>query len=52
MATTYTENLHLELQEDDSDYIDWDAIQRNWKKIDEAYGELLAAVNGSNENSD
>lgn len=44
MATTYTENLNLALQEDDNDYLDWQAIQDNWKKIDEAFGELLARL--------
>ena len=44
MATTYTENLNLALQEDDNDYLDWQAIQDNWKKIDGAFGELLARL--------
>ena len=44
MATTYTENLNLALQEDTSDYVDWTALQDNWKKIDAAYGELLARI--------
>ena len=44
MATTYTTNLNLAKQEDKTDYIDWDAIQDNWDKIDAAYGELLARI--------
>lgn len=39
MAKTQTDNLHLELQEDKTDYLDWDAIVSNWKKIDAAFGE-------------
>lgn len=45
MAKTYTENLNLELQEDPTDYLDFEAITNNWKKIDAAFGELLASIN-------
>lgn len=44
MATTYTENLNLALQDDDTDYVDFAAIQDNWRKIDAAYGALLALL--------
>ena len=36
MAVTYTDNLHLGMQLDKNDYLDWDAITDNWRKIDEA----------------
>lgn len=42
MATTYTENLNLALQDDKTDYIDWDAIQNNWRIIDTFAGGLDA----------
>ena len=37
MAVTYTENLHLGMQLDKNDYLDWDALTANWQKIDAAY---------------
>ena len=37
MAVTYTDNLHLGMQLDKNDYLDWDAITDNWRKIDAAY---------------
>lgn len=40
MAVTYTDNLHLGIQLDKTDYVNWDAITQNWQKID-------AAVSGS-----
>lgn len=36
MAVTYTDNLHLGIQLDKTDYVNWDAITQNWQKIDEA----------------
>lgn len=48
MTNTYTDNLHLELQEDKTDYLDWDAITENWKKIDSAYGSNQETNNNSN----
>lgn len=36
MAVTFTENLHLGMQKDKTDYLDWDAITDNWEKIDAA----------------
>lgn len=41
MATTYTNNLHLGLQEDKSDNFDWDVITDNWLKIDAALGKAM-----------
>lgn len=38
MATTYTANLNLGLQLDKTDYVNWDLIQQNWQKIDDAVG--------------
>ena len=38
MAVTYTQNLHLGMQKDKTDYVNWDAITQNWEKIDEAVG--------------
>lgn len=37
MGITYTENLHLAMQENKSDNLDWDALTDNWKKIDAAF---------------
>ena len=55
MATTYTQNLNLGLQLDKTDYVNWDLIQQNWRKIDEAVGGVPApagsaaqAVEGAN----
>jgi hypothetical protein len=45
MGKTYTDNLHLELQEDPADYLDFEAITNNWKKIDNAIGEIMAIIN-------
>lgn len=36
MAVTYTDNLHLGMQLDKTDYVNWDAITQNWQKIDAA----------------
>ena len=41
MATTYTENLQLAIQ-DGSDYLNYALLAENFRKIDAAYGELLA----------
>lgn len=38
MAITYTQNLRLGMQLDKTDYVNWDAITDNWRKIDEAVG--------------
>lgn len=38
MGMTYTENIHLGLQEDKRDYLNWDAITTNWKTIDSFLG--------------
>lgn len=38
MAITYTPNLRLGMQLDKTDYVNWDAITDNWRKIDEAVG--------------
>lgn len=48
MAITYTDNLHLAMQEDKSDNLDWDALTENWRKIDAAIGSvpISRAVNG------
>lgn len=37
MAITYTDNLHLGLQLDKNDYLDWDVLTDNWRKVDAAY---------------
>ena len=37
MAVTYTDNLHLGMQLDKTDYVNWDAITQNWQKLDAAY---------------
>lgn len=47
MAITYTDNLHLAMQEDKSDNLDWDALTDNWKKIDAAIGSVPIARAGS-----
>lgn len=36
MAITYTENLHLGMQLDKTDYFSMDNINENWQKIDSA----------------
>lgn len=36
MSVTYTDNLHLGMQLDKTDYVNWDAITQNWQKIDAA----------------
>ena len=38
MSITYTENLGLGMQLDKTDYVNWDTITDNWRKIDEAVG--------------
>lgn len=38
MGMTYTPNLHLGLQEDKRDYLNWDAITQNWKTLDKTSG--------------
>lgn len=40
MAVTYTPNIHLGLQENKQDFLDWDAIVNNWKIIDREIGAL------------
>jgi hypothetical protein len=37
MAVTYTDNLHLGMQLDKTDYVNWDAITQNWQKLDAAF---------------
>lgn len=37
MGVEYTENLKLGIQTDKNDFVDWDAITENWKKLDAAY---------------
>lgn len=34
MSIIYTPNLHLGLQPDKTDYVNWDVIQNNWEIID------------------
>lgn len=36
MGITYTDNLKLGLQLDKTDYVSWDTITANWRKIDAA----------------
>lgn len=36
LATTYTDNLHLGMQLDKTDYFSMDVINENWQKIDAA----------------
>lgn len=36
MAVTYTENLHLGMQLDKTDFFSMDVINENWQKIDAA----------------
>ena len=43
MAMTYTDNLHLGLQEDKRDYLNWDAITSNWKTLDAYVGSVMHA---------
>lgn len=38
MGMSYTTNLHLGLQEDKKDYLNWDAITQNWKTLDNTSG--------------
>lgn len=38
MGMSYTPNLHLGLQEDKKDYLNWDAITQNWKTLDNTSG--------------
>lgn len=40
MAVTYTPNIHLGLQENKQDYLNWDVIVDNWKTIDREIGAL------------
>ena len=47
MAITYTDNLHLAMQEDKSDNLDWDALTNNWKIIDAAIGGATITNNGA-----
>lgn len=39
MATTYTENLHLGMQEDKTDKFNFSLFTENWGKIDTAFAE-------------
>ena len=48
MATTYTENLQLAIQ-DGSDYLNYALLAENFRKIDAAYGELLAQNSNDNQ---
>lgn len=47
MATTYTENLQLGIQEG-TDYLDYALIAENFRKIDAAYGALLEQAGADN----
>ena len=38
MGMSYTPNLHLGLQEDKKDYLNWDSITQNWKTLDNTSG--------------
>lgn len=38
MSVTYTPNIKLGLQLDKTEYLDWDVIIENWRKIDAASG--------------
>jgi hypothetical protein len=38
MSVTYTQNIELGLQLDKTEYLDWDVITENWRKIDAASG--------------
>lgn len=38
MSVTYTPNIELGLQLDKTEYLDWDVITENWRKIDAASG--------------
>lgn len=38
MAITRTPNLNLGRQLDKKDYVNWDVIQDNWMRIDDAVG--------------
>ena len=38
MGMSYTQNLHLGMQEDKRDYLNWDAITQNWKTLDNISG--------------
>ena len=44
MGITYTPNLHLGMQLDKTDYLDWNAITTNWQIIDSAIGGGTANV--------
>lgn len=55
MSITYTDNLKLGLQLDKTDYVSWDTITANWRKIDDAVsgngvrvGDAIMIYNGSN----
>ena len=37
MATTYTSNLHLGMQEDKTDKFNFSLFTQNWQIIDEAF---------------
>lgn len=43
MSVTYTENIHLGLQLNKQDYVSWDTITENWRKIDAAVGNISGA---------
>lgn len=44
MAVTYTDNIHLGMQLDKTDYVNWDAITQNWQKIDIAAGMITDLI--------
>lgn len=39
MSTTYTQNLHLGMQEDKTDKFSFSLFTENWGKIDAAFAE-------------
>ena len=43
MGVTYTENLHLGLQKDKRDYLNWDVITNNWETLDAYFGTSVGA---------
>lgn len=54
MGITYTDNLHLGLQEDKTETLDWDVLMDNFVKIDAAinayiitYGNTVSICSGA-----
>ena len=46
MAVTYTPNIGLGMQENKSDYLNWDVIVANWKILDRVIGDLMQGGSG------